>query len=268
MIDSHGHLNFTGFADSYPEVIERARAAGVTAIVMPSTQIASSEQAIKLANEYPGFLFPTVGQHPTHVLKHEFNVEDYRKLAVNPAVIAIGEIGLDAHRDEAKATLAEQKIMLQAQLDLAVELNKPVIMHCRNAYEELLTMLKAMPKRPRGVLHCFAPVSGAGYTGSVTPLALANTFLELGYLISFAGIITYPKNDTLREVAAAMPLDRMLVETDAPFLSPQAHRGQPNEPAFIVETIVEIARQRGVDAGVIAEATANNAKRLFSLTLA
>jgi len=268
MIDSHGHLNFHTFTESYGDIIERAKAAGVHAIVVPSTQLESSQQALKIAREYPDYAFPAVGQHPTHVEKHPFDIAAYRTLAEDPRVVAIGEIGLDAHRDEAKATLAAQKVMLQAQLDLAVELDKPVIIHCRNAYQELLKMFGAMPKVPRGVLHCFAPVEGAGYAEAMTAQEVADAFVALGFYISFAGIITYPKNGALRDVAAQLPLDRILTETDAPFLSPQKRRSEPNEPAFMVDTVTEIARARGVPFATIATATEANARALFNLPTA
>ncbi len=271
MIDTHCHLNFHAFEGNHAEVVARAKAAGVTAIVAPSTYLGSSEQAIALSKEYPGWLFPAVGHHPTHVIDRPFNIDTYRRLATTKlangerSVVAIGEIGLDAHRDEARATLGAQQAMLRQLLDLAVELGKPVILHCRNAYDELLTMLRTMPERPNGVLHCFAPVAKAGYEGSSSPMEIANAFLELGYAIGFTGIVTYPANEALRSVTAQLPLEQIVVETDAPFLAPQRYRGQPNEPAYVVEVAAEIARVRGVSVEAIDHATTANARRIFRL---
>lgn len=266
MIDTHCHLNFHAFEGNHAAVVERAKAAGVTAIVAPSTYLGSSEQALSLAAEYPDWLFPAVGHHPTHVIDRPFDIDAYRKLASHSIVVAIGEIGLDAHRDEARATFGQQRTILRSLLDVAVQLEKPVILHCRNAYHELITLLRAMPMRPPGVLHCFAPVAGAGYTGSMTAQAIADAFLELGYMIGFTGIVTYPKNVALRSVAATVPLDRILLETDAPFLAPQRYRGQPNEPAYVTEVAAEIARVRGVSVESIDRATTETARRVFALS--
>lgn len=265
MIDTHCHLNFHAFEENHSEIVARAKAAGVSAIVAPSTYIESSEQAIALAKLYPGWLFPAVGHHPTHVTDRLFDLDRYRELASDSRVVAIGEIGLDAHRDEARNTLTEQKVMLKQLLDLAVELDRPVILHCRNAYEELIAMLHAMPRRPTGVLHCFAPVAKAGYQGSQTPREIAQSFLDLGYAIGFTGIVTYPGNDALRDVAATIPIDQILLETDAPFLSPQRYRGTPNEPAYVAETGHEIARVRGISVNEIDQVTTKNAKRVLRL---
>lgn len=265
MIDTHCHLNFHAFEYNHADVVTRAKAAGVAAIVAPSTYLGSSEQAISLAKEYPGWLFPAVGHHPTHVSDRPFDIEAYRQLARDPVVVAIGEIGLDAHRPEARATLVEQQVMLQQLLDLAVELDKPVILHCRNAYDELLAMLRAMPKIPSGVLHCFAPLRPAGYEGQAPPINIANAFLDLGYAIGFTGIVTYSGNDALREVAAQIPLDQILLETDAPFLAPQKYRGQPNEPAYVTEVAAETARVRDLSVEEVDRATTVNARRVFRL---
>lgn len=254
MIDSHCHINFGAFIETYREVIERARVAGVQALVVPSTQGESSRQALKLAAEFPNFIFPAVGQHPTHVLRHRFDVDEYRQYARDPRVVAIGEIGLDAHREEARATFEEQKQMLVAQLELALELDKPVILHSRDAYHELNDLLRAMPQRPLGVIHCFE-----------ADFATASLFLDMGYAIGFTGIITYPKNDTLRETVRRVPLDHMLVETDAPFLTPQVYRGQSNEPAFIRATVEAIAEYRSVPFEQVVGSTAAATRRIFRL---
>lgn len=265
MIDTHGHLNFRAFEQNYADVIERAKEAGLSAVIAPSTYLGSSEQAIRLAGLYPGWLFPAVGHHPIHVNNHLFDRDAYHALASNPVVVAIGEVGLDAYRDEERATLREQKDMLRQQLDLALELEKPVILHCRNTYGELLELLRSMPKLPSGVLHCFAAVPKAGYQGNTPAMEIAQAFLDLGYAIGFTGIVTYPGNDALREVAAAIPLDQILLETDSPYLAPQKYRGQPNEPAYVVEVAAEIARVRGVSIEEIDLATTANAQRVFRL---
>lgn len=266
MIDTHGHLNFHAFEDNHTEVVARAKEAGLSAVIVPSTYLGSSQQAIRLAGKYPGWLWPAVGHHPIHVNNHLFDPGAYRVLASNPVVVAIGEIGLDAYRDEERATFAVQKDILRQQLDLALELEKPVILHCRNAYDELLELLRAMPKLPTGVLHCFAAVPKAGYQGNTPAMEIAQSFLDLGYSIGFTGILTYPGNDALRDVVKNIPVESILLETDSPYLAPQKYRGQPNEPAYVTEVATEIARVRGVSIEAIDRATTETAHRVFALS--
>ena len=254
MIDSHCHLNFHAFEDNYREVVKRAKTAGVEAIICPSTYLEASEQALKLADEFPSWVYPAVGHHPSHVKDHVFDITAYHKLASDPRVVAIGEIGLDAHRDEAKAQLSDQIEMLRAQLDLAHEVNKPVILHSRAAYQELLNLLESLPYKLEGVVHCFE--------GSQ---AQAEEFLQLGLYVGFTGMVTYPKNDSLRSIAATIPLDRILVETDSPFLPPQSHRGEQNKPAFVVEVVETIAAERKMEIAEFDKITTENARRLFKI---
>ena len=232
----------------------RAKAAWIEAIICPSSHLDSSQRAIALAEQYPSWVFPAIGQHPSHVKDHSFNIVEYRKLAGDSRVVAIGEIGLDAHRDEAKALLEEQKTMLRSLLDLAHEVDKPVILHSRDAYQELYEILTALPYKPSGVVHCFE--------GSQE---LANKFLSLGLFVGFTGMVTYPRNEALRSVVASIPLDRMLIETDAPFLPPQVHRGEQNEPAYVVEVAKTVAVARGISADEVDRVTTENAKTLFKV---
>jgi TatD DNase family protein len=254
VIDSHAHLYFDSFDPDRDDVIARARAAGVSAIINIGIDPDSSEKAVELARRHEG-LFAAVGVHPTSRVPDEGGalerIESIARAGPGRAV-AIGEIGLDYHWDHVPH--AVQKERLRAQLGLARRLGLPVVFHCREALEDLLAIVEAEPDRPPGVFHCFS--GGAPE---------AERALGLGYHVSFAGNVTYPKAASLQEAARRVPLERLLLETDCPFLSPVPVRGKRNEPAHVGHTRDFLARLKGVDPREVEEATDVAARRLFRL---
>ena len=260
LIDSHCHLHFPQFRDDRPQVLERAWQAGLSAVVVVGTDVEASRQAVALA-ESDQRLFACVGCHPhSAAALNEGGREALRRLASSPKAVAIGEIGLDFYRNLSPPD--EQRAVFQEMLDLAGEFGLPAVIHARQADEETFAILSRwagrvrQPQGPRqvGVMHCFS--------GDLT---LALRYHELGFLISLAGNVTYPNAGRLATVAAGLPLDAILVETDAPYLTPQAHRGQRNEPAYLEKTVVRIAELRGQTPLQVSERTAANAAALFRL---
>jgi len=253
-IDSHAHLDSADFDADRPAVIERAKAAEVTRVLAigSGTGPGTLDCAIKLAEAFEG-LDASIGIHP-----HEAALateEDFRllaELAQHPAVIAWGEIGLDFHYDHSPREV--QREVFARQLRLAAERQLPVIIHTREAEEETLKLLKEDWGQAEigGILHC--------YSGS---LELAQAGLEMGFLVSFSGMLTFPKAQNVREVAQKVPLERLLIETDAPFLAPVPHRGKRNEPAFVVETAKAMAELKETSVEAIGRQTSENYRRLF-----
>ena len=246
VFDTHCHLGYDAAGDPHAEHA-RAVAAGVTGMVVVATDAASSARARDLAS-LPGVRW-SAGLHPNDATRFAAEWPAIVALARAPGCAAIGETGLDCYRD--RAPLDEQETSLRAHLALARELDLPVILHCREAFAPLLAVLRSEPPC-RGVMHCFS--------GGIDE---ARAALDLGYLISFAGPLTYPKNETLRAVAAFVPEDRMVVETDAPFLPPQPFRGKRNEPAYVVHTLQTLANVRGLALADAAARTFDNAVALF-----
>jgi len=260
LIDSHCHLQFTEFRADRTQVLERAWQAGLTAIVVVGTDVEASRQAVALA-ESDDRLFASVGCHPhSAAALDEAGRKALRHLASSPKAAAIGEIGLDFYRNLSPPD--DQRAVFEEMLHLAGELGLPVVIHSRQAEEETFAILSRwarqvrQPEGPRqvGVIHCF---SG--------DLSLALRYRELGFLISMAGNVTYPNASRLAAVATGLPLDVMLVETDAPYLTPQSMRPQRNEPAFLTETVARIAELRGQSPREVGERTAANAAALFRL---
>ena len=260
--DTHAHLSFPDFAADLPATVARATAAGVTRIVSVATDLADAHRVLKVAGEYPG-VFASVGLHPNHVpADWHAEMDQITALATQPKVVAIGETGLDYFRMPAGdripgTTSAPQRLqqdMFQAHLTLARQRRLPVIIHCRAADADTLAMVRAnVPDwRPWGVMHCFA---------GNTQVALE--CIELGLLISFTGILTFKNADALREVAGAVPLESLLLETDSPYLAPIPQRGQRNEPAFIPHIAGALAQLKGVPVEEVARVTTANAQRLF-----
>ncbi len=251
-IDSHAHLEMEAFDGDRDAVLGRAMAAGLTAIITVGTTIPDCEKAAALACLHPQ-LYAAVGIHPHEVKGIDAGTYDaLRALARQEKVVAIGEIGLDFFYD-----LSPREVQLQRfaeQLDLAEELNLPVIIHDREAHAETLAILRPRKRRLQGVLHCFS-----GDT------VMARECLALGFYLSVAGPVTYRKADQLRAVAREIPAERLLIETDAPYLAPQPWRGKRNEPAYVVETARYLAEIRGIAAGELERLTEENARRLFGL---
>lgn len=246
VFDTHCHLGLDGRADPAGEHA-RARQAGVTAMLVVGIDAASSRAARELAG-LSGVRW-SAGLHPNDSTRFADDWPTIAALARDPGCAAIGETGLDLFRD--RAPLAVQEASLRAHLALARELDLPVVFHCREAFAPLFAALRSAPS-VRGVMHCFS--------GGIDE---ARQALDLGLYLSFAGPLTYPKNDALRRVAAWAPADRLLVETDAPFLPPQRRRGQRNEPAFVVETLAALASLRELPLADAAALTFDNARRLF-----
>ena len=251
-IDSHAHLEMEEFDGDREAVLARAAAAGLTAIITVGTTIPDCEKAVALARLHPQ-VYAAVGIHPHEVKGIDAGTYDaLRFFAQQEKVVAIGEIGLDFFHD-----LSPREVQLRRfaeQLDLALELDLPVIVHDREAHADTLRILKQRKGGLRGVLHCFS--------GDET---MALECIELGFYLSIAGPVTYRKSEQLRTVARAIPAERILIETDAPYLSPQPWRGKRNEPAYVVETARYVAEIRGMAAGELERLTEENTRRFFGL---
>jgi TatD DNase family protein len=253
LIDSHCHLDFPDFADEIEAVVARAEAAGVERLITIATRIAHGERLAALAERFSNIYF-SIGTHPHQAAEEpRTDLKAIRAFAAHPKCVAIGEAGLDYHYDFAPRDVAER--VFRAQIGAARELNLPVVIHARDADADMAAILEdEMGKGPfTAVLHCFTS----------TP-ALARKGLDLGFYISFAGVLTFKNAENLREIARAAPLERLLVETDAPYLAPTPHRGRRNEPAFVVETARVLASLKGLDEEAIADATRANTLRLFA----
>jgi TatD DNase family protein len=249
VIDAHAHLTDARFAQDLPEVIARARTAGIERILTAGEDVASSEAAVALAGRHPEVRV-AVGVHPHRAATWDpAALEKLTDLARAPAVVAIGEIGLDfSGRSAPRDT---QETAFRAQLALASLLGLPVVIHVRDA-----------GARVREIVRESGGVSGMVHCYSEGPDELAG-WLELGLHVSFAGTLTYPGNDRLRAAAARVDAERLLAETDSPYLAPQNARGRRNEPLYVAATHAALARERGTDVGEVAERIAGNARRLF-----
>jgi TatD DNase family protein len=253
LFDTHAHLHFPEFAADLEAVLARARAGGVRRMVTVGTDLETSRAAIALA-ERDADLFASVGVHPHHAGEvGDADLADLERLARSPKVVAVGETGLDFFRDLSPRDAQER--VFRWQLALGRRVGKPVLIHCRDAHAETLRILgEADVGRTGGVMHCFSGDS-----------AVARRVLDLGLLISVAGPVTYPNARALPEVARLVPADRLVVETDCPFLPPQPYRGKRNEPAHVVITARRVAELRGEPLEQLAAQTSENACRLFTL---
>lgn len=252
MIDTHCHLTDPRILTQIDQVLSRAAAAGVTQAITIGTSISDGQLAIELCRRYPQ-LRCAVGIHPNYCHEAELgDIERLRELQSDPAVVAIGEMGLDYHYDFADR--ARQRLFFERQVALASELGKPVIIHCRQAVADALALLKG--SGARGVVfHCF--------TG--TP-AEAQAILAAGHFISYTGVITFKKNDALRECVRLTPQARLMVETDAPYLSPEPFRSQKvNEPALVMHTAAVVAKTWDVKLEQVDDITTTNAQNFFGL---
>lgn len=280
-IDTHTHVNLRAFKDDARETIQRSLDAGV-GVVNVGTQIDTSRQAVALLSEFSEDVWAVIGLHPSHTFAHDFEDEDevklktreehfdvelYRELAQHPRVVGIGECGLDYYRLPADRNADEikqlQRTAFDAQIKLALELDKALCVHCRpsdgtvDAYEDLLEIIRVIKvENPnlRFEVHC--------YTGDTTT---ALKFVELGGYIGLNGIITFDKTTRSEEVVKAVPLENIILETDAPYLTPKSHRGHRNEPSFLPEVAEKIAEWKNVSVDEVAEITTTNAKKLFKI---
>ncbi|HJP85819.1 MAG TPA: TatD family hydrolase [Gemmatimonadaceae bacterium] len=252
-IDSHAHLADAAFGGDRDDVISRARDAGAAAIVCIGESLAAAKVAGEIAVDNPGFVFPTAGIHPHDAADFvdTRDIPQLRTLLEGPAV-AVGECGLDYHYDNSPREA--QRAAFSAQVALAKEVGKPIVVHTRDAEADTRAIIReARTAAVIGVLHC--------YTGSAD---LASFALDAGWYVSFSGIITF-KKWTDDELLRLIPRDRLLVESDSPYLAPIPHRGKRNEPAWVINTVVRLARARGDDPAELGDATAKNAQRLFGL---
>jgi TatD DNase family protein len=258
MIDSHCHLDFAEYANDRGQVLARARGAGITAFVCIGSgkDTVSAREAVSLAAAEPD-IWAAVGVHPHDVARmSEADWSELDALARAPRVVGIGETGLDYHYDHSPREA--QLAAYERFVELARAVRRPVISHVRDAHDDAARILRdAGAAEVGGVIHCF--------TGGV---AEARKYLDLGHHLSFSGILTFKNAQPIREAAAFAPLERILVETDAPFLAPIPHRGKRNEPAFIVETLRVLAEVRGAAVADVDAATTENTRRLFGLAAA
>ena len=253
LIDSHCHLDFSDFAPDLDGVVSRAQAAGVGTALTICTHLSRFKNVLAVAERFDR-IYCSVGIHP-HEAEPESPVkaDDLVDAARHPKVIGIGETGLDFHYDHSPRDIQERCFLVH--IEAARRTGLPIIIHSRNADDRMANILQdEMAKAPfTGVMHCFS--SGAD---------LARTALDVGLSISLSGIVTFKKADELREIVRQIPVDRLLIETDAPYLAPVPHRGQRNEPAFVVHTAAEVARLKAISTEELAAHTTDNFYRLFS----
>jgi TatD DNase family protein len=262
LVDSHAHLEMEQFELDQEQVISRAREAGVETILAigSGTGPGSLDCAVQLSKRYAG-IYATIGIHPHEAqLATAADYAELEQLAQAPRVIAWGEIGLDYYYDHSPHEV--QKQVFRRQMELSKNARLPIVIHCRpsgqseDAWEDCLELLRNdwAPTGLGGILHCFTGASSS-----------ARQALDMGFMISFAGNITFPKAQAIREAAKLVPLDRLLIETDSPFLAPVPHRGRRNEPAFLKETARQVGELHGLSAEEMGERTRDNFYRFFSL---
>ena len=256
VVDSHCHLADARLRDDLDGITARARLAGVTTIISVGAigPIDTDRLAVEIARRNRG-VYAVVGVHPHDASAcNESRITQLRELASSPSVVAIGESGLDFYYMHSPQEA--QEASLRRHLALATALDKPIVIHCRDAEVRLAAIVRETGMPPRGgVIHCFT-----GYAASVPE------FLALGFYISFSGIVTFRNAAQVREAALLVPNDRVMVETDAPYLAPEPYRGKRNEPAYVVRTLEALAQLRGVAVEALSAATAANARRLFAFT--
>lgn len=251
-IDTHCHLNLDAFNEDYKEAVERAKTAGVGVIVNVGADYKSSKRAVDIAKEFPN-VYATVGMHPGDSRDEFYNEKKYADLLYSKKVVAIGEIGLD-YFSSGQIDKPAQIELFKKQIDMAIKYEKPVVVHCREAYTDMVEVLKTYEKLPKTVMHC--------YVGN---LADAKIFIEMGLYLSFTGIITFNKNEELNEVIKYAPIEKIMIETDAPWLAPVPHRGHKNEPAYVVEVAKKIAELKGLMLSEVETQTTKNALEFFAL---
>lgn len=253
LFDTHAHLHFPEFADDLPAVLERARAAGVRRMVTVGTDVATSRAALALAGREPG-VWASAGIHPHEAAAaDEAALAEIERLAAEPRVVAVGEIGLDFFRD--LSPRADQERVFRRLLAAARRARRPVIVHCRDAHAETLRILaEERVDEVGGVMHCFS-----------ADVEVARRCLDLGLAISLAGPVTYPRARALPDVARFVPGDRLVIETDCPYLPPQGYRGKRNEPAYLAITAARVAELRGEPLEDLAERTTDNARRVLGV---
>lgn len=250
--DTHAHLNDPDFTKDFAEVAVRMREAGVTRVTNVGYDLAASEQSVQLARDYD-FIYAAIGVHPHNA--EGATDETWTRLlhlAKQPKVVAWGEMGLDYYRDLSPRPV--QKEVFIRQISLANEVGLPIVIHSRDAHQDVLDIVKAQPPKCGGIFHCYA--------GS---WEMAKILLKMGFYLSFAGPVTYKNARHTVEVASQAPLDRILVETDSPYLSPEPRRGKRNEPTYVQEVVKKIAELRNLPFAEVAQQTWRNAEAVFKL---
>ena len=253
LVDSHCHLDFPDFEEDRDALVARARAAGVETLVTISTRVKRFPAIAALTERYER-VFASIGAHPHNAAEErDVTTADLVAIAEGPKVVAIGEAGLDYHYD--MAPREAQRAGFLRHIAAARETQLPLVIHAREADDDMAAILTEETGKGAfpAILHCFS--SGA---------ALAEAGVRLGLHVSFSGILTFKRSDELRAIAAAVPLDRLLVETDAPYLAPVPHRGRRNEPSYVVETAKVLAEAKGITPDQLAQATSDNFYRLFN----
>ncbi len=249
-IDSHCHINFPGLADKLPEVFDLMRQNQVSHALCVSVELEKFPEIRTLAETHSN-LYASVGVHPDHEICTEPTVDELVVLADHPKVVAIGETGLDYFR--LTGDLEWQRERFRTHIRAARACGKPLVIHTRSAADDTLRIMREeQAGEAGGVMHCFTE-----------SLGVAEAAMDLGFCISFSGIVTFKNATALREVAAAVPLERMLIETDSPYLAPVPHRGKTNQPAYVKHVAEEIARIKGITPEAVGEATTRNFFRLF-----
>jgi TatD DNase family protein len=253
LIDTHAHLDHERFKDDVDQVIERAKSAQVWPIVTVGADLESSRQAVSFARRYPGIM-ATVGVHPHDADSVSSSVlDEITMLAGDEGVVAIGEIGLDYHYDFSPRNV--QRRVFAMQISLARDLGLPMVVHIREAYQDVMSILKSEHAEDvGGIIHCFSGDRGA-----------AKDCLDMGFHISVGGILTFSNSQELRGIIRGLPLDRILLETDAPYLTPVPYRGKRNEPAYVVHVAEALAGLKDTTFDKVAEITSFNACKLFGL---
>jgi len=253
-IDTHAHITFPEFESDLPAVIQRAKQANLEAIINIALDDKSIERSLKLSEQYPNYIYTAVGVHP-HEAKDwsQKDAEKIRKLAQEKKIIAVGEMGLDYYYEH--SSKEQQKKAFRESLRLAQELNLPAIIHIRDAAKEAMMIIHEENQgNLKGVLHCFGG-----------DMNLAKEALDIGLLISFTGIATFPKATNVKEAVKQIPLDSIMIETDCPFLAPVPYRGQRNEPAYVVRVAETIAEIKGLTTEEAALQTTKTAKEFFQM---
>ncbi|MCH2573409.1 TatD family hydrolase [Candidatus Poribacteria bacterium] len=251
-IDSHAHIQLDRFDSDRSLVIERAKNSQVSIILVVGFDISTSHLAVELADRYD-HIYATVGLHP-HDAKR-FTPQTLREIALlaeHPKVVALGEMGLDYHRNLSPKSV--QKRVFEEQLDLATQLDLPIVVHNRNAFDDILSILENHSQLTGGVLHCFSENTKS-----------MDRVIDVGFHIGIGGPVTYKKSQDLKQVVKVMPADSFLIETDCPWLAPQLRRGKRNEPAYITEIATKIAELRQVTIESVGQTSSQNFRKLFSI---
>jgi TatD DNase family protein len=253
LVDTHLHLDMEPFDQDRQQVLERALECGIGYMITIGIDMTSSLKALQLTRQYD-FVYSTIGYHPHHATDMDTQtLNELSRLVSEPKIVAWGEIGLDFFHRHSPPEI--QREVFRQQLEMAIDFDLPVIIHVRDAHEEILDILiKTGKGRHKGVIHCF---SG--------DYALAMVLIDMGYYISIPGIVTYKNAFQIQDVAARIPLENMLLETDAPYLAPVPKRGKRNEPSFVTYTAKKVAQLRGITVQEVCRQTTDNAKTLFGL---